>query len=76
LISAGEGEIDAAEVRELAKVQRTSDLATLIREMPAAATHSIEGIERVTAIVRAMKEFSEAGPDQRVPAVACGEDFC
>jgi PAS domain S-box-containing protein len=76
LMPAGEGEFDATAVRALAKELRASDLATLIREMPAAATRSIEGIERVTAIVRAMKEFSEAGPDQRVPAVARGKVSC
>jgi two-component system NtrC family sensor kinase len=67
LTLAAEGELDVAAAHALTEELRTSDLATLIREMPAAATHSIEGVERVTAIVRAMKEFSEAGPDQRVP---------
>jgi PAS domain S-box-containing protein len=67
LMPAGEEELGVAAVRALAEELRASDLATLIREMPAVATHSIEGIERVAAIVRAMKEFSEAGPDQRVP---------
>lgn len=67
LTLAGEGELEVATAHALAEELRTSDLATLIREMPAAATHSIDGIERVTAIVRAMREFSEAGPDQRVP---------
>jgi PAS domain S-box-containing protein len=67
LVLAGEGRLDASVARALTEELRTSDLETLIREMPATATHSIEGIERVGAIVRAMKEFSEAGPDQWEP---------
>jgi signal transduction histidine kinase/PAS domain-containing protein len=67
LVLAGEGRLSAAEARALTEELRSSDLETLVREMPATATHSIEGIERVSAIIRAMKEFSESGPDQRVP---------
>lgn len=64
---AGEGKLEAAAARVLGEELRASDLETLIREMPAAATHSIERIERISAIARAMKEFSETGPDHRVP---------
>ena len=67
LVLAGEGRLDPTAARALKEELLGFDLETLSREMPAAATHAIDGIERVAAIVRAMKEFSETGPDQRAP---------
>ncbi len=65
LESAAEGRLDAAVARGLLEELRASDLEAVLREMPAAATHSIEGIERVGALVRAMKEFAESGAGPR-----------
>ena len=38
-----------------------ADLEYLVREIPKALSQSLEGIERITGIVRAMKEFSHPG---------------
>jgi PAS domain S-box-containing protein len=64
---AGEGKLDSVAARAVVEELRASDLDAVLREMPAVSTHSIEGIERVAAIARAMKEFSETGPEQRMP---------
>lgn len=41
------------------------DLAYLLREIPLAIEQSLQGVERVTKIVRAMKEFSHPGTDEK-----------
>ena len=40
-----------------------SDLAYLNEEIPQALSQSLEGLERVTEIVRSMKEFSHSNPE-------------
>jgi signal transduction histidine kinase len=45
-----------------------ADLDFLFQEIPAAAKQSLEGVERVTRIVRAMKEFSHPGSREKSPA--------
>ncbi len=42
-----------------------ADLAYLLEEIPKAVQESLQGVERVTRIVRAMKEFSHPGADQK-----------
>ncbi|MBZ5578774.1 MAG: PAS domain-containing protein [Acidobacteriia bacterium] len=44
------------------------DLEYLRREVPKAATQLLEGVDQVTRIVRAMKEFSHPGPIERTSA--------
>jgi signal transduction histidine kinase len=43
-----------------------ADLGYLNREIPAAIRQSLEGIERVSNIVRAMKEFSHPGTTEKI----------
>ncbi|HET8654550.1 MAG TPA: PAS domain S-box protein [Longimicrobiaceae bacterium] len=43
------------------------DLDYLLEEVPRAVLQSLEGVERVAEIVRAMKEFSHPGSTERVP---------
>jgi PAS domain S-box-containing protein len=45
-----------------------SDLEYLCEQIPAALRESLEGVERVTNIVRAMKEFSHPGGKEKTPA--------
>jgi two-component system NtrC family sensor kinase len=55
-------ERDPAEVlAELARDLAEVDLAFLVEEIPAALTESLEGLDRVARIVRAMKDFSHPG---------------
>jgi C4-dicarboxylate-specific signal transduction histidine kinase len=48
---------------EVARAEEEADLAYLLENMPMAAARALEGLQRVTSIVRAMKEF--AHPDQK-----------
>jgi PAS domain S-box-containing protein len=45
-----------------------ADLPFLRQEVPDAISQAEEGVQRVTAIVRAMKEFAHPGPLQKEPA--------
>ena len=45
-----------------------SDLDYLCAEIPAALNQSLEGVERVSKIVKAMKEFSHPGGKDKTPA--------
>jgi signal transduction histidine kinase len=48
-------------IREAEEAERRADLGYLLEEIPKSIDQSLEGISRVTSIVRAMKEF--AHPD-------------
>jgi PAS domain S-box-containing protein len=48
--------------RQMAQIEQTCDVEFLSAEIPKAVERTLEGIERVAKIVRAMKEFSH--PDQ------------
>ena len=52
---------DQEALLEVTQTEKALDLAFLSREMPKAFERTLEGVERVAAIVRAMKEF--AHPD-------------
>jgi PAS domain S-box-containing protein len=45
-----------------------ADLGYLFEQIPAAIKETLEGVERVTRIVRAMKEFSHPGGKEKSPA--------
>jgi PAS domain S-box-containing protein len=55
-------------IARVASVVETSDLAYLFEQIPAAIKETLEGVERVTKIVRAMKEFSHPGGKEKAPA--------
>jgi len=46
----------------------TSDLDYLYMQIPSALEETLEGVERVSKIVRAMKEFSHPGGKEKTPA--------
>ena len=50
--------VDAALLTELAAEAGRADIGFLIAEIPQAIAQSLEGVQRVSRIVRAMKEFS------------------
>ena len=63
------GTITADQARErAAEVEQNSDVDYLLENVPLAVTRSIEGLDRVAAIVRAMKEF--AYPERKEKALA------
>ena len=52
-------------VREMAEVEEKADLEYLREEIPKAIRQSLEGVERVSKIVGAMKEFSHPGTTEK-----------
>jgi two-component system, NtrC family, sensor kinase len=63
-----DGQPDETLRRQAADLCRTADLAYLKDEIPKALAQSLDGVERVGAIVRAMKEFAHPGNKELKPA--------
>jgi signal transduction histidine kinase len=69
LIEAAKKNAVTPEVLERAQtILAESDLEYLFEQVPAAINETLEGVERVTKIVRAMKEFSHPGGKEKSPA--------
>ncbi len=62
--TARNGALDSEVLIELEKALKDTDVSYLAEEIPKALEQSMEGIDRVTEIVRAMKEFSHMGDDE------------
>lgn len=62
LRAAAAGAVDPDLLEEVARREKAADLAYLMEEVPTAARQTIEGVNRVASIVRALKDF--AHPDQ------------
>jgi PAS domain S-box-containing protein len=62
-VKSGEDGLQAA--REVEETIREIDLPYLTGEIPRAIQQTLEGVERVTKIVRAMKEFSHPGVKEK-----------
>ncbi len=67
LESAKEGKIDQGLIAEIEAAVEEVDLEYLVDEIPNALRQSIEGVERVSEIVRAMKDFSHPGREEKIP---------
>ena len=63
---AARSELPPARAATLGQLAEEMNLTFLNEEVPQAITESIEGIQRVTKIVRAMKEFSHPGGTEKV----------
>lgn len=50
---------------EMETLERDLDLAFLVDEIPGAVEQSIEGIDRISSIIKAMKDFSHPGSDAK-----------
>lgn len=62
------GTLTADEVQQVENELEDADFDFLAEEIPKAIQQSIEGIERVAKIVRAMKEFSHPGQEEKTMA--------
>ena len=51
---------------EAGKLLTKADLAFLYEEIPAAIKGALEGVDRVTKVVRAMKEFAHPGSSEKI----------
>ncbi len=65
LDAARAGEVTKGIIDEVEKSIEKTDIAYLREEIPKAIRQSMEGVERVTGIVRAMKEFSHPGTKEK-----------
>ncbi|MBV9849173.1 MAG: PAS domain S-box protein [Armatimonadetes bacterium] len=59
--AARSGPVPAALLEDVEAAAERADLEYLLGEIPTAIAQSLEGVERVAGIVRAMKEFSHPG---------------
>jgi len=68
LAEAGQSHAELQEIlTNVALLKKEIDLPYLREEIPKAIKQSLEGVERVGKIVRAMKEFSHPGPKEKTP---------
>ena len=67
LEAARHGAVSDEVVREVEDQMDEADMEYLGEEIPRAIEHTLEGVERVTKIVRAMKNFSHPGSDEKTP---------
>ena len=76
LLRSGQGLLDIARagtvpretVDRLAADCERADLAYLMVEVPGAIQHALDGVERISRIVRAIKEFAHPGPAEKSTA--------
>jgi PAS domain S-box-containing protein len=54
-------------VREIEALAESADLEFLLAEIPKAIEQSLDGMQRISTIVGAMKEFSHPSPAEKVP---------
>ena len=59
------GTVEVGLIAEVEKAEAGADLEFTLAEIPQAIQQSLEGLERVTKIVRAMKDFSHPGVQQK-----------
>ncbi|HLP75743.1 MAG TPA: HAMP domain-containing sensor histidine kinase, partial [Candidatus Paceibacterota bacterium] len=68
LEAAKNGTLTPEVVGEIENALKAADLEYLFNEVPVAINETLEGVERITRIVRAMKEFSHPGTKDRAAA--------
>jgi PAS domain S-box-containing protein len=61
-----DGTLTASVLRQIDATAAAIDVDYLLAEIPTAIQQSLEGVERVATIVRAMKEFSHPGTKEKV----------
>jgi signal transduction histidine kinase len=68
LLEAARGQSFAQSLaEEIEKTIQTIDLADLQKEIPLSITQAASGVQRVTKIVQAMKDFSHPGTESKTP---------
>jgi len=68
LRAARSGPVGPEVIRAVDEAIRQADLDYLTSEIPLAIRHTLEGIDRIAKIVRAMKEFAHPGREDKVAA--------
>ena len=68
LLSAVKARNTTAElIQDIDRCLDDADLSYLADEIPVAIEHTLEGVDRISKIVRAMKEFSHPGREEKIP---------
>jgi signal transduction histidine kinase len=67
LQAARAGTLSLPLLRQIESTAAHLDIGYLVEEIPQAIQQSLEGIERVTRIVQAMKDFSHPGTGHKIP---------
>ena len=67
LSSVEDGSVTTEKIAKVKTVMEDVDLDYLLDEIPISIEQSLEGIDRVAHIVRAMKEFSHPGSKEKIP---------
>ncbi len=62
-----QGDVSKEAITGLHRCLHDADLNYLLDEIPRAIDQSLEGVQRVAQIVRAMKEFSHPGSEEKAP---------
>ena len=62
------GTVSSEMIADIEATKEEIEWAYLATEIPSAISQSLEGVRRVTKIVRAMKEFSHPGSSEKAPA--------
>jgi signal transduction histidine kinase len=65
--AARSGAVSGELLERVEQAEADGDLAYLMEQIPSALEETIEGINRITKIVRAMKEFSHPGKSEKCP---------
>ena len=65
--AAKSGSVSKELLQRVEQAEAEGDLAYLMEQIPSALNETIEGINRITKIVRAMKEFSHPGKNEKSP---------
>lgn len=68
LAAARGGGVSAELIRRLQDGRERADLEYLVSEVPVAVQHTLEGVERISKIVRAMKDFAHPGREEKASA--------
>ncbi len=61
------GSVTAGQIADVDTALERADIGYLTEEIPKAIQQSLEGLERVTRIVRAMKDFAHPGTGEKTP---------
>ena len=59
------GNLQGTELAEITATVEETDVAYLVEQIPRAITQSLEGVGRIASIVKAMKEFSHPGTEEK-----------
>jgi two-component system NtrC family sensor kinase len=65
--AARNGPVSSELINCVERAETESDLAYLLQQIPSAIDETLEGVDRVTKIVRAMREFSHPGTSEKCP---------